>query len=76
MIFVVLYASDFARALTIDYSSSYLKCILTGQSILLVFFMKLSFLVFMERCFFLLSSSLVVEDYELSKSTIHLLSVS
>ena len=42
---------------------------------LLVFFIKLSFIVFMVKFFFLLSNFLVVEDYELYKSTSHLLSV-
>ena len=41
---------------------------------LLVFFIKLSFIVFMVKFFFLLSNFLVVEDYELYKSTSHLLS--
>ena len=39
---------------------------------LLVFFTKLSFIVFMVRCFLLLSYFLVVADYELYKSTSHL----
>ena len=48
-----------------------------GQSILLVFFTKLRFTVFLARCLFLLSHFLVVEaeDYELPKSTSHILSV-
>ena len=39
------------------------------------FFKKLSFILFMIRHFFLLIQFLVVEDYELSKSTSHILSV-
>ena len=42
---------------------------------LLVFFVKLNFIVLMLRFFFLLSQFLVVKEYGLSKSTIHLLSV-
>ena len=38
------------------------------QSILLIFFTKLSLIVYMVRCFFLLSHFLLVEDYELSNS--------
>ena len=38
-------------------------------------FTKLSFNMFRVRCFFLLSHFLVVEAYELSKSTSHFLSV-
>ena len=38
---------------------------------MLVFFTKLSFILFTGRCFFLLIHFLVVEDYELSKSTSH-----
>ena len=45
--------------------------LLTGYSILLVFFTKLGFIVFMVRFFFLLNHFLAVEDYELSKSTRH-----
>ena len=48
---------------------------MTGYSILLVFFKKLSFILFMVRCFFLLIHFLVVEDYESSKITSHVLSV-
>ena len=33
---------------------------------------KINFFMFMVRCFFLLSHFLVVEDYELSKSTSYL----
>ena len=60
-----------------DYSSWYWKCPLMGQSILLVFFTKLRFTVFLARCLFLLSHFLVVEaeDYQLPKSTSHILSV-
>ena len=39
------------------------------------FFNKLSFILFMIRHFFLLIQFLVVEDYELPKSTSHILSV-
>ena len=42
---------------------------------LLFFFTKLSFTVFMVRCFFLLIRFLLVGDYGLSKSTSHFLSV-
>ena len=42
---------------------------------LLVFFTKLSFILFVVWYFFLLSRFLVAEDYELSKSRSHLLSV-
>ena len=42
---------------------------------LLVLFTKLSFTLFIVRCFFLLIHFLVVEDYELPKSTGHVLSV-
>ena len=38
------------------------------QSILLIFFTNLSLIVYMVRCFFLLSHFLLVEDYELSNS--------
>ena len=38
---------------------------------MLVFFTKLSFILFTGRCFFLLIHFLVVEDYELSKGTTH-----
>ena len=44
------------------------------MSILLVFFTKLSFILFMIRCFFLLIHFLVVEYYGLLKSTSHILS--
>ena len=36
---------------------------------------QFSFIMFMAKCFFLLIHFIVVEDYELSQSTIHLLSV-
>ena len=55
-------------------SSWYFKCLLTGEHIA-GFFFKLSFILFMGRCFFLLVHFLVVEDYELPKSTSHILSV-
>ena len=42
---------------------------------LMIFVKKLSFIVFMVRCFFLLCQVLVAEDYELSESTSQLLSV-
>ena len=42
---------------------------------LLVFFTKLSFILFMARYFFLLIHFLVVEDYELFKSISHVVSV-
>ena len=58
-----------------DYNSWYFKCLLTGQSVLLVFFIKLNFILFMVTCFFLLIHFLVLEDYELPKSTSHILSV-
>ena len=48
---------------------------LTGSSILLVFFTKLSFILFTVRRFFLLIHFLVREDYELPKSLSHVLSV-
>ena len=40
------------------------------------FFHKLSFILFMVRCIFLLIDFLVEEDYELPKSTNHIISVS
>ena len=43
---------------------------------LLVYFPKSSFILFMVRCFFLLIHFLVVEDYELPKSTSRILSAS
>ena len=43
---------------------------MAGQNVLLVFFKKLSFIAFMLTYFFLLSHFLVVEYYELWKSTI------
>ena len=51
----------------------YFKCLL---GILLVFFTKLTFIVFMVRCFVLLSHFWIVQNCELSKSTSLLLSVS
>ena len=42
---------------------------------LLVFFKKLGFMLFMERCFFLLIRFWAVQDYELPKSTSYILSV-
>ena len=42
---------------------------------MLVFFTKLSFRLFMVRCFFLLIHFLAVRDYELPKSISHVLSV-
>ena len=59
----------------LNYNSWYFKCLLTGYSILLVFFIKLSFMLFMVRCFFLLINFLVAEDYELPRSKIHILNV-
>ena len=41
----------------------------------MVFFTKLSFVVFIVRFFFLLNNFLLVEDHEFSQSTSHLLSV-
>ena len=58
----------------LDYSSWYFKYLLTGWSILLLFFIKLSFLLFMIRSFFLFIHFLIVENYELPKSTSHILS--
>ena len=46
-----------------------------GIELLQIFITKISFIVFMVACFFLLSYFLVEEGYELSKSTNHLLSV-
>ena len=46
-----------------------------GIELLQIFIIKISFIVFMVVCFFLLSYFLVEEGYELSKSTNHLLSV-
>ena len=55
--------------------SWYFNSILTVQSILLTFFTKLSFILFMVRCFFLPIHFLVAEDYELPKSTSYILIV-
>ena len=60
-----------SRAIVLDI----LKCLSTSLSILLVFFTKLSFILFTVRFFFLLIHFLEVEDYELPKSTSHVLSV-
>ena len=66
----VLWHSTVSRIIAL-----YFRCLLTGYSILLVLFTKLSFILFMVRCFFLLIHFLLVEDYELPKSTSHFLSV-
>ena len=61
-----------ADRISVALNNSDILNVLTGQIILLVFLTKLSFIVFIVRSFFLLSHFLVVEDYELSKSTIHI----
>ena len=58
-----------------DYSSWYFKCLLTGQSMVLIFFTKLTFRLFMIRRFFWLIYFLVVEDYELPEIASHVLTV-
>ena len=59
----------------LNYSSWYFKYLLTRYSILLVFFTKLSFILFMVKCFISLIHFIVGEHYEFPKSTIHILSV-
>ena len=58
-----------------DYSSWCFKRLLTGQSMVLIFFTKLTFRLFMIRRFFWLIYFLVVEDYELPEIASHVLSV-
>ena len=66
-IFVELNNSDVTRAIVVDIFH------LLWQDRVYDFFTKLSFIVFLVGCFFLMSHFLVAEDYELSKSTSHLL---
>ena len=74
-IFVVLNIFGVSRTVALDILNVF--CWDRACYWLLVFFEKLSFMLFKVRCFFffILIHFLVVEDYELPKSTSHTLSV-